>query len=337
MFLSKHPNGTYYLFFHDELGARRKVSTKCRRKSEAAKFFQNFKVGERDRRISQERKRLSQFKEDFLAYSRTVHTLKTQACFETAFREFLKKVGDAPLHLINVREIERFLSDKTSEASIWTARKYYTALASAFETAKKWKCISVNPFRQVEKPKAPEVQPAHFTKKDFQEIMKGISEVNFRELCICAVSTGLRLGELISLQWTDVDFVRKVLTVKNSETFTTKNKKIRVVAMSEQLWRMLAMRKDRASSELVFHFNGQQLSAEKVSKTFKEYVRAARLNEKLHFHSLRHTFATWLVQDGASIYEVQKLLGHSSIAVTQIYSHLAPSELHSVVNRISLS
>ncbi len=199
------------------------------------------------------------------------------------------------------------------------------------------KYISANPFRQGQKPKAPEVQPAHFTKQQFQELLKVIEEKDFREFCICAVSTGLRLGELISLQWTDVDFVRKVLTVKNSETFTTKNKKIRAVAMSEYLWRMLAIRKEGASTELVFHCNGHQLIPEKISKTFKDYVRAAKLGEKLHFHSLRHTFATWLVQDGASIYEVQKLLGHSSIAVTQVYSHLAASELHSVVNRISLS
>jgi site-specific recombinase XerD len=50
---------------------------------------------------------------------------------------------------------------------------------------------------------------------------------------------------------------------------------------------------------------------------------------------LRHTFATWLVQNGASIYEVQKLLGHSDIKTTQIYAHLMASELHTTVNRIS--
>ncbi len=51
---------------------------------------------------------------------------------------------------------------------------------------------------------------------------------------------------------------------------------------------------------------------------------------------MRHTFATWLVQAGVSLYEVQKLLGHSSISTTQIYAHLAASELHGAVNRISL-
>jgi site-specific recombinase XerD len=51
---------------------------------------------------------------------------------------------------------------------------------------------------------------------------------------------------------------------------------------------------------------------------------------------MRHAYASWLVQKGASLYEVQKLLGHSSIAVTQIYAHLAPSQLHETVNRIQL-
>lgn len=54
-------------------------------------------------------------------------------------------------------------------------------------------------------------------------------------------------------------------------------------------------------------------------------------------HLLSHTFATWLVQSGVGIYEVQKLMGHSSVAITQVYTHLAPSELHSAVDKITLS
>ena len=74
-----------------------------------------------------------------------------------------------------------------------------------------------------------------------------------------------------------------------------------------------------------------------LSKRFRLAVRAAGLDTGLHFHSLRHTFATWLVQERISIYEVQKLLGHSSIAITQVYSHLAPNELHHAVNKIEAS
>jgi site-specific recombinase XerD len=62
----------------------------------------------------------------------------------------------------------------------------------------------------------------------------------------------------------------------------------------------------------------------------------AGLAEELKFHSLRHTFATWLIQESASLYELQKLLGHSDIKTTQMYAHLSASDLHATVNRISL-
>jgi integrase len=336
MFLSKHSSGVYYLFFHDELGNRRKVSTRCRHKVEATQFLQRFKVNEYEKKIKLERKSLGEFQDDFLRYSSTVHAPKTQKCFKVAFREFKRIIGDIPLHKVGVREIERFLATKKAEASAWTARKYYISLASALETAKRWNCITDNPFRLVEKPKVNELQPAYFTKPDFLKLLGTIEDKDFRELCICAVSTGLRLGELTALEWDSIDFVRKVVLVRNTQTFTTKSGKNRVVPMNEQLWKLLALRKERATSELVFHTEGRKLEEGFVSKNFKKHVRLAMLNDRLHFHSLRHTFASWLVQDGVSLYEVQKLLGHSSSETTEIYSHLQPEQLHRTVNRISI-
>ena len=73
-----------------------------------------------------------------------------------------------------------------------------------------------------------------------------------------------------------------------------------------------------------------------VTRWFGRTVIVAGLDRRLHFHHLRHTFASWLVQAGAGIYEVQKLLGHSSVAVTQVYAHLAPSELHATVGKIDI-
>ena len=80
----------------------------------------------------------------------------------------------------------------------------------------------------------------------------------------------------------------------------------------------------------------QRVKESYVSHKFKDYVRIAKLNENLHWHSIRHSFASWLVQDGVRLYEVQKLLGDSNIAVTQGHSHLQPEQLHSIVNRLSL-
>lgn len=106
--------------------------------------------------------------------------------------------------------------------------------------------------------------------------------------------------------------------------------------MSEPVLQILWPKAQRSLSDHVFTLKGRRISEDWLTHRFKSYIRKAGLNPRLHFHSLRHTFATWLVQEGVSIYEVQKLLGHSSISVTQVYSHLPASELHGAVNKIQV-
>lgn len=337
MFLSKRSNGIYYLWFIDEGGRRQKVSTGSHLKSDALKFLRNFNEREQKRKSHLVIKTLSEFFSDYQDYSRSVHTLKTQHSIANAFRELLRIAGDVRIDKLGVREIEGFLALKKAEASEWTARKYYIHLASAFETAVRWSYLTLNPFRKVQKPKTKEMQPLYFTLKEFQAFLSVIEDEQDKNISLVGIYTGMRLGEILNLQWSDVDFGGKVVHVRNSVAFTTKNRKNRTIPISDQLNEVLGKMKEHASSELVFHDKGKHLIDEKVSKLFKKIIRKARLNDKLHFHSLRHTFASWLVQDGVSLYEVQKLLGHSSSAVTQVYSHLQPEQLHSTVNKISLT
>lgn len=332
MLLSKRYNGVYYLWFEDERGLRRKVSTRTRVKSEAVKFLRSFK--EQARELAPPIRLLNQFAAEYLTYSESIHRPTTTNTVKYSFVEFERFVGNRQLQKIGVRDIELFLAHKTKQSSEFTARKHYSTLAAAFERARKWGYIVTNPFRDAQKPKLREITPAHFTKPDFHRLLSVIADQDFRELCIMAVTTGLRLGELISLEWSRIDFERRLVLVESSDTFTTKSKRNTAVPISDGLWQLLAARKKRSSQESVFHLHGAAMKRSLVSHRFKEYLRSAGLNEKLHFHSLRHTFATWLVQARVSIFEVQRLLGHSSIQVTQIYSHLAPSELHEAVNRI---
>lgn len=339
MFLSKASNGIYYLYLSNELGQRRKVSTKCRLKTDAQKFFQSFKLQEHEQKLNLSRVSLSGFRRTYVEYSKSVHTRKSTANCETALKEFERVIGDLPLHKIGVREIELFLATKKAEASVWTARKYYIVIASALETAKRWGNVLCNPVRLVQIPKVPELQPLFFSRSDIATLLKSIADRDFRELVFTAVSTGVRLGEIISLEWQAVDLQRKVIAVRNTENFTTKNGKGRIVPMTENLWEMLLERRERMNNEtaFVFHRKGNKFNADYISKSFKRHVVAANLNVALHFHSLRHTFASWLAQEGVSLYAIQTMLGHSSSSVTQIYSHLQPEQLHSTVNRIDIS
>lgn len=332
MFLSKQRSGIYYLFFFDDLGKRHKVSTKTTLKSEALKFLQSFRQEHRTAKAAPTL--LSRFAEDYLTYSRTVHRPKSTESAATALRELQKVLGDRPLHNIGVRDVENFVGAKQQEASPRTARVYLVTLASTFETARRWALIQTNPFRLVEKPRLPESTPSYLTPEQFQLLLATVRNQTLHDLILCAAMTGLRLSELTSLRWEDIDFGRRLLRVQNSAEFTTKSKKNRIVPVNRWVYNLLDQRRPESASGLVFHIEGRRLRKEYVSKGFKRAVRRAGLDEGLHFHSLRHTFASWLVQRGAPLLEVQRLLGHSTMSMTQAYTHLLPQHLRENVDNL---
>ena len=147
----------------------------------------------------------------------------------------------------------------------------------------------------------------------------------------------MRRGEIINLRWCDIDFKRKTVNVQSNDSYHVKQGKMRTIPLNESAIHLLLQLKNCQTSAYVFNIQQEKRSAWYTTYMFKQYVYKLGLNEKLHFHSLRHTFASWLVQDGVSLYEVQKLLGHSNISVTQVYAHLQPERLHSTVNRISIT
>lgn len=334
MFLSRRLNGVYYLWFIDESGRKRKVSTGCKMKTDAFKFLKSYNQVEAEQREKLRNISLSEFMQELLAYSSGVHRLKTQTCFRTAFREFIRITGDKQLKKISIKDIESFLSQKKLEASGHTARFYYVTLRSAFERARLWNYLEVNPFNKVEKPKTPELIPLFFTKRDFNLLLTTIVENELRELVIIAAYTGLRLGELLALEWSDVDFKKRLLQVRNKQTFKTKSGKNRVLPMAEVVYYTLIKRFGSLTSEhsLIFQNSGKRWNADYISKQFKKYVRASGLNERLHFHSLRHTFCSWLAESGISLYAISKLAGHSSVQTTETYAHLQSDSMHSLIN-----
>ena len=138
------------------------------------------------------------------------------------------------------------------------------------------------------------------------------------------------------MRWDWIDFSQNQITVKCTELFLTKNKKERIVPMSTKVQSILSKRSKlnfHNADDIVFYkTKGKMFYSEFVSKQFKRIVRKANLSEKIHFHTLRHSFASMLVQRGVSLYVVKELLGHEDIATTQIYSHLQKQNLRDAVN-----
>lgn len=334
MFLSKRGK-IWYLYYTDEDGKRRKVSTKCKHKPDALKFITQFKQKQKQQRAIRHNVKLSRFISEYLIYSKTEHRPKTTSDMEYILNEFKNTIGDKNLKQISVRDIELFIAKKRQVSDV-TAQKNYVKLASAMSTAVRWQYLESNPVKKVTKPKVSERRPVYISKDEMKQLLGHITDNELRDIVIVAVSTGLRLNELLHLKWHNVDLINKVIHVVNEDGFTTKSKKSRSVPMNDKSYQVLAQRKESAVCELVFHNRMRVHNDMKISKAFKKAVRACNLNDKICFHTLRHTFCSWLVKSGVSIYEVMKLAGHSSVSVTQIYAHLEPEQRHESVNLIKI-
>ncbi len=319
-------------------------------KTDALKFLQSFTVEQREK-SKPIIKTVSQFKTDFLVYARETFAKSTVTLYEKALNNLSHIVGDVPLNTITAHhwdlyKIER-LKTRNCNASSKEPISYIAPitinielknLRASFNTALRWNYIQSNPFSRQKLCFVNEQSPVFFTREDFKEFMKCIEEGWFKEIVIFATLTGMRRGEIINLRWSDIDLQRKTIAIQSNPTFRTKQGKHRTIPLNETAVYILQQKAKKLFSDYVFTFNGKQINFETLTHKFKDKVILSKLdNQKLHFHSLRHTFASWLVQDGVSIYAVKELLGHSDVKTTQVYSHLQPEQMHNEVNRIHIS
>jgi integrase len=143
-----------------------------------------------------------------------------------------------------------------------------------------------------------------------------------------SIYTGLRQGESLRLTWGDADRSRGVVLLE-----VTKSGERREVPLCGPADAVLARRSGAESDGLVFGTRTWNA----LRKYWDRAVKAAKLDAPLQFHDLRHTFASWTMQEGATVPEMQKLLGHATLAMTMKYAHLAPKHLRSAVSRLERS
>jgi len=211
------------------------------------------------------------------------------------------------------------------------AHHYYRTLKAAFNKAVDWEYIEANHFIKVKLSKKQWVMPAYIDIYQLAVIISQLEEGIVRDVITFAFYTGMRLSEIVNLRWRNVDLEEKVIAVGDEE-FETKSRMQRIIPMCGEVFELL--RKIQLSSAIernsyVFgKNNGVPFTGDYFSRRFKRACRAAaqdplsNISNEIHFHSLRHSFASHLVQQGVSLYVIKELLGHSSISTTEIYSHL---------------
>lgn len=221
--------------------------------------------------------------------------------------------------------------------------KRYRHLRAFLNWAQENDYLTDNPLSGLKKPKEEKKEPVFLSPEDLEKLLKETrnhaettEDVAGRtpdvqwliDTIKIAVSTGLRRGELVNLQWADIDFSAEFLTVRNREDFRAKSGHERRVPLVgdalEVLQKRHRQRDPEDSDPVIVDRNREPVKPDRITKRFKDMVELAGLDNRLHFHSLRHTCASWLSMKGVPLRTIQAIMGHSEISVTERYSHLQP-------------
>ena len=337
MFLTKLKSGYYYVYFFDTNGKRNKVSTRTKVKSEARSFLISFQSTFSERKKEKpEPLTLKQFRWKFLKHSESYHSWKTTLDYKSTFNEMDKYFGNILLTEFTQRSIEEFIQMKIRKRSLHTGRRHLINIKAMFSKAVAYGFLESNPAKNIKRIKPPERLPLFFTREEFDSLLKVIDNQDWKDLVEFAVNTGLRQMEILNLHKRQFNKQDRLIILDN-HYHTTKSRKIRNMPLNSRAFAIVSSRissPGSANNELIFKLNGERILQDNLQDKFRKYVELAELNTKLTFHCLRHTFASWLVQKGVSIYEVSKLLGHADIKTTQIYAHLRSDDLRNAVERL---
>jgi integrase/recombinase XerC len=259
----------------------------------------------------------------------TAASVSVQPQAQTSEREMLIAVETE-----DVRRFLAFLRDREYSKST-TARKLAT-LRSFFKFCLKRTYVSANPLASIKTPKQEKRLPKFLEEEQVRRLLETPDVTTLlgardRAMLETMYSTGVRVSELVDLNIEDVDFVGEALHIRG------KGKKQRATPISPTAlaWirRYTDMRRadPRSASfnqQAVFvNKHGQRLSTRSVRRKLDKYLAMCGLDPSISPHTLRHSFATHLLNRGADLRSVQELLGHQSLSTTQIYTHVTTQRL----------
>jgi len=237
-------------------------------------------------------------------------------------------LGNIPLLNVAPNHLDTIMSNlKEKGRSARTVQYVLGIVRHTFNYARKQQYYPKpqNPEPNFDKPKVSNQRKrwlSHTEADTLLDALKNRSQ-QVHDMSLLSLHTGMRAGEVFALRWGKVDLPNRIIHIVD-----TKTAKDRTAEMTDRVYSMLKSMERGKPDDLVFKDeNGNQIK--EVSKTFDRTVKDLGFNEgvtdnrdKVVFHTLRHTFASWLVMNGTNLYIVKDLMGHSTLAMTERYSHL---------------
>jgi integrase/recombinase XerC len=255
--------------------------------------------------------------------------------------EFSKFLQDKPISDVDYLTLRKYLAHlKEINLNNRTISRKLSCLRSFYKFLFREGLIKNNPVVMLSSPKQEKILPKFLTEEEAVKLIEApatdtLLGLRDRAIFEALYSTGMRVSELVSLNIDNIDFIGSTVKVLG------KGKKERLLpigdraleAINQYLSERNSQRKKKETETLFLNKNNTRLSDRGVRKIIHKYITKLSLRSGVSPHTMRHSFATHLLNRGADLRSVQELLGHANLSTTQIYTHLTTEKLKSIYNK----
>lgn len=268
----------------------------------------------------------------------SLNSIKAYKADLDKYQDYLSRRGKKAPREIKREDITDFAFLLRGELAVVTISRILSSVKSFHQFLLREKVTSVNPSYLVELPKLEKKIPSFLTSEEVLRLLKApnlkkIQGIRARAILELMYASGLRVSELVELKTLDINLDVGFVKCKG------KGSKERVIPTGKIAGHFLKRYTEQARPEFLkgndsdFLFlaqGGHGLSRQSVWKIIKEMVKKAKIKKKVSPHTLRHSFATHLLEGGADLRSVQEMLGHANITTTQIYTHINKARLKKI-------
>ena len=279
----------------------------------------------------------------------SAHTLRNYLSDLAQLREFLvmrelclDAQGSVAVEKIDIHAVRAFLASLTQQRKKSSIGRKVAALKGFFRFLLAAKRIEKDPLLLIHSPKQEKPLPAFLSVDDVFQLLGGVklkSGLDVRDLAVLEVfySTGIRVSELVGLNWADIDMQLGIVRVVG------KGSKERIVPIGQvaldalepyaqeqrKRWNLVC----KGETAVFLNNRGERITTRSVARIVEKHLKQAGIQIKMGPHGLRHSFATHLLNSGADLRVIQELLGHESLSTTQRYTHLNLDQLTAVYDK----
>lgn len=276
---------------------------------------------------------------DYLEYQKK-YSLNTIEAYRRDIEEFesyikSKGVNYKKMDYSDVTDYMIHLSGKKMSAA--SINRHLSSIRSFYAFLQKSNHVDNSPFNLITGPKKEKKLPNYLQYDEFLDLIKACDETNLgvrnRMILELLFASGVRVSELVNIKLSDIDFKNREIKILG------KGKKTRIVYFNKTCQEVMSkyvlnarqeLLKGKRSEYLLINHLGNNLTRRGIADILDKLIMKSSIKHKISPHTLRHTFATLLLNEGMDIREVQELLGHARLATTSIYTHVSNEELRRV-------